>query len=88
MAFFVLLMLSYTIVIYALVVDLGFNVLVASIFHLMINITSLFSFTIINEVGVIMVNSLVWAAIAAVTVLTRRSLFAARKTATQVGTRV
>jgi hypothetical protein len=80
MAFFVLLMISYTFVIYALVVDTGFNVLMAAIFHLMINITNLFSFSIINDVGFIMVNSLVWAAIAVVVVLTRRSLFVARKT--------
>ena len=43
-AFFVLLMISYSVVIYALVSRLGFNVLVAAIFHLMINVANLFSY--------------------------------------------
>ena len=74
-AFFVLLMISYTVVIYALVSRIGFNVLVAAIFHLMINAANLFSYAIVNRVDFLMVSSLVWAAIAIVVVLTRKPLF-------------
>jgi membrane protease YdiL (CAAX protease family) len=79
MAFFVLLIVSYTIVIYALVADTGFNVLVATIFHLMINVTNLLSFGVVNQVEFMAVNSLVWAAVALAVVMTRRSLFTARR---------
>lgn len=77
LAFFVLLMVSYTVVIYALVADVGFNVLVASLFHLMINVTNLLSYSVINDARFIMVSSLVWAAIALAMVLTRKALFTA-----------
>jgi hypothetical protein len=75
MSLFVLLMISYTLVVYVLVVDIGFNVLAAGIFHLMINITNLFSYSIIDDVGFTMVNGLMWAAIAVVVGVMRRSLF-------------
>jgi hypothetical protein len=75
MAFFLLLMVSYSIVIYTLVQATAFNVILAEIFHLMINITNLFSYSIINETSFIVVNALVWAAIAVAVVLTRRPLF-------------
>jgi hypothetical protein len=47
----------------------------ASCGHFDINITNLFSYSIINETSFIVVNALVWAAIAVAVVLTRRSLF-------------
>jgi membrane protease YdiL (CAAX protease family) len=81
MAFFVILMVSYSIVIYTLVVDAGFNVAVAGLFHLTINVTSLFSFSRISSLGFVIVNAGVWAAIAAALVASRRTLFAARTTA-------
>jgi membrane protease YdiL (CAAX protease family) len=80
MAFFVLLMVSYTIVIYSLVADSAFNVLLAAIFHSMINLTNLFSYRFINEDRFIIVNGLVWAAMAAVVLSKKRALFAARRT--------
>lgn len=72
MAFFVLLMVSYSVVIYALVASTGFNVLLAAVFHLGINIGSLFAYPVVNQVSFMVVNSLVWAAIAVGLVLTRR----------------
>lgn len=77
LAFFVLLMVSYTVVIYALVADVGFNVLVASLFHLMINVTNLLFYSVINDARFILVSSLVWAGIALAMVLTRKTLFTA-----------
>lgn len=75
MALLVLLMVSYSIVIYALVVEAGFNVIVAAVFHVVINLTNLLSFSVINELGFMAVSSLVWAAIAAVVLVRRRALF-------------
>ena len=53
----------------------AFNVILAAVFHLMINITNLFSYSIINETSFIVVSALVWAAIAVAVVLTRKPLF-------------
>jgi membrane protease YdiL (CAAX protease family) len=71
MAFFVLLMVSYTFVMYALIAGTGFNVLLAAVFHLTINVTSLFSYAFIDSTAFIVVNSLVWMLIAAVIVAIR-----------------
>ena len=79
MAFFVILMISYSFVIYALVAPIGFNVLVAAVFHMMINVANLFTYSIVTQVEFMMVSSLVWAAIAVGVVLTRRSLFLTRR---------
>jgi hypothetical protein len=54
---------------------IGFNVLVAAIFHLMINVANLLSYAIVNRVEFLLVSSLVWAAIAVVIVLARKPLF-------------
>jgi membrane protease YdiL (CAAX protease family) len=74
MAFFLLLMVSYSIVIFSIVAEAGFNVLLAAIFHLMINFTNIFSLNIINDITFMIVNSLVWAVIA-IAVAARSSLF-------------
>ena len=75
MGFVLLLIVSYSVVIYGLVQATAFNVVLAAVFHLMINITNLFSYSIINEISFIVVNALVWAAIAVAVVLARRPLF-------------
>lgn len=80
MVLFVLVMISYTVVLYALVHDVGFNLLVAALFHLVINLTNLFSFDVISEVTFMAVNAVVWAAIAAAVYATRRPSFTAMGT--------
>jgi hypothetical protein len=75
MVFFVLLMISYSVVLYALVVNAAFNVIIATIFHLMINVTNLFSYSVINETGFMMVNALVWGVIAVLVIIAQRSVF-------------
>lgn len=75
MAFFVLLMISYSIVIYALVADTGFNVLLAAVFHMAINVANLFTYALVTQVEFMAISSLVWAAIAIVVVLSRRTQF-------------
>ena len=52
-------MISYSFVIYALVATIGFNVLVAAVFHLMINVANLFTYSIVNQVEFMMISSLV-----------------------------
>ena len=75
MGFVLLLVVSYSVVIYRLVQSTAFNVILAAVFHLMINITNLFSYRIIKETSFIVVNALVWAAIAVAVVMTRKTLF-------------
>ena len=75
MAFVLVLIVSYSVVIYALVQATAFNVMHAAVFHLVINITNLFSYSIINETSFMVVNALVWAAIALTVVLARKPLF-------------
>ncbi|MCK7461794.1 MAG: CPBP family intramembrane metalloprotease [Sphingobacterium sp.] len=55
-AFLILLIISYSVVIYALVQDTGFNVLLASIFHLAINLTNLLFLDVIYETSLMMVK--------------------------------
>ena len=77
--FLALLIISYSIVIYALVQDTGFNVLLAGIFHLSINLTNLLFLDVVYEMQFMMVNALVWAAVAMITIFTKRKLFFASK---------
>jgi hypothetical protein len=81
MAFFALLMISYTIVMYALLHDTEFDVLLASFFHLMINLTNLLFLDRINVLAFMIVYSLVWTAVAAVTLWLKKDQFFAAKTA-------
>jgi hypothetical protein len=62
-------------VIYALVQDTDFNVLLATIFHLFINVANLLFLDVIYETQFMMVNALVWVAVAAFTVWRKRELF-------------
>ena len=75
MGFVLVLIVSYSVVLYGLVQATAFNVMLAAIFHLMINVTNLFSYSLINETSFMVVNALVWAAIAFTVVLTSRPLF-------------
>ena len=59
-----LLIISYSVVIYALVHDQDFNVLLAGLFHLAINLSNLLFLDVIYETAFMLVNALVWAAVA------------------------
>lgn len=80
MAFFALLMISYTIVMYALLHDTEFDVLLASFFHLMINLTNLLFLDRINVLAFMIVYSLVWTAVAAVALWLKKDQYFATKT--------
>jgi membrane protease YdiL (CAAX protease family) len=73
--FFTLLIISYSIVIYALMHDTNFNTLLATIFHLSINLSNLIFLDVIYETAFMMINGLVWVVVAAVTVFMRRDIF-------------
>ena len=73
--FLAVLIISYSIVLYALVQDADFGVLLASIFHLSINLTNLLFLDVIYESSFMMVNSLVWAVIAVGVVFTKKNIF-------------
>jgi membrane protease YdiL (CAAX protease family) len=77
MLFFVVLMVSYSVIIFALVHDIAFSVAIAAIFHVMINVTNLFSYTAINDVSFMAINSLVWATTAGILLVARRQWFMA-----------
>ncbi|HET9910055.1 MAG TPA: hypothetical protein VFQ23_25635, partial [Anaerolineales bacterium] len=71
------LIISYSIVIYVLVQDTRFNVLLASIFHLAINLTNLLFLDVIYDLTFMIINSLVWAVVATGLVISNRELFLA-----------
>jgi membrane protease YdiL (CAAX protease family) len=79
LSFLVLLIVSYSVVIYALVQDTNFNVLLASVFHLFINLSNLLFLDVIHETQFMMVNALVWAVVAAAVVFLNRERFWAVK---------
>lgn len=70
-----LLIISYSIVIYALVQDTGFSVVLASVFHLFINISNLLFLDIIYETPLMLVNALVWVMLAIIVVFMKKDLF-------------
>jgi uncharacterized protein len=73
--FFALTIMSYSVVIYALVQDKGFNVLLATIFHMAINLANLLVLDVIYQTSFMMISSLVWVVVAAVTVFMKRDIF-------------
>ena len=78
-SFLALLIISYSIVIYALVQDTGFSVVLASIFHLFINISNLLFLDIIYELPLMIVNTLIWVVVAIIVVFMKKDLFLAQK---------
>jgi membrane protease YdiL (CAAX protease family) len=77
--FLTLMIISYSVVIYALVQDTSFNVLLASVFHLSINLANLFVIDVIYETSIMMISSIVWAVVAAVMIFLKRDIFLASK---------
>jgi len=78
-SFLTLSIISWSIVIYALVQDTGFSVILAALFHLSINLTNLLFLDVIYETTFMMVNATVWAIVAAIIVLMKRELYLGSK---------
>lgn len=77
--FLALSILSFSVVLYALVQDTGFNVLLATIFHLSINLTNLLFLDVIYEATFMTIYGVTWAIVAGVFVFTNRKIFLVRK---------
>jgi hypothetical protein len=77
--FFTLLIISYTIVIYSLVRDAAFGVLLATLFHVSINWTNLLFLDVIYETRFMVLNGTVWALLAAVLVWRMRGAFLTKR---------
>jgi membrane protease YdiL (CAAX protease family) len=77
--FLALMIISYSVVIYALVQDAGFNVILAAIFHSSINLVGLLVLDVLYETSFMMINSLVWVVVAAITVFMKRDIFLTSK---------
>jgi hypothetical protein len=58
-----------------LVQDTGFSVILATIFHLSINLTNLLYIDVIYETSFMIVIGFVWAVVAAIFVLMKRDIF-------------
>ena len=80
MFFFALMLTSYSIVLYVLVQDFNFNILLAMIFHWAVNLSNMLFLDVIYELPFMILNSLVWLVVAGVTISRNRALFFAKQT--------
>ncbi len=72
---FLLLVISYSIVVYGLIQDTRFNVLAATLFHLTINYTNLLFLDVIYETKFMLVNAVVWVIAAMIMVKIRKEIY-------------
>ena len=77
--FFALLLIAYSVVIYALVQDSGFSILVATFFHFAVNLSNLLFLDKLYDTTFMAVNALVWVVVAAVVVGMKKEIFIAQK---------
>ncbi|MFO7664953.1 MAG: CPBP family intramembrane glutamic endopeptidase [Chloroflexota bacterium] len=78
MLLLVVLMIAYSIVVYALLTGTGFNVWVAALFHLGINLANLPFYGMITDTRFIAINALAWVVVATALVIMRSDLFRVR----------
>jgi membrane protease YdiL (CAAX protease family) len=72
---FVLTAVAWSVVLYRLVAARGFNVWIATAFHLSLNLTNLLFFGIINEPRFMIANAVAWLTVATVLVVNGRDPF-------------
>ena len=75
MGFLVLLITSYAVVLYALVEAISFNIWIAALFHLFINMTNVVFLSVISDTPFMIGMALVWVVIAAGIVMMNRETF-------------
>jgi membrane protease YdiL (CAAX protease family) len=73
--FMALWFISLSIVLYALVQDTGFSVLLATLFHLSINLINLLIIDVMFESSFWVINGTVWALLAAIFLFTRKDIY-------------
>lgn len=71
----IILMIAYSVVLYRVLAGTGFNVWVAALFHLGINLANLPFYDMIQETRFVAINALVWLVIAMIVVARDRELF-------------
>ena len=76
-AFFTLLIISFSVFVYAISAD-AFSITLATVFHLAVNYTSMYFFDRINSTIFMAVNALIWVLIAVVAILKNKVLFLSR----------
>ncbi|MCA9922844.1 MAG: CPBP family intramembrane metalloprotease [Anaerolineales bacterium] len=84
MLFFALAIISLTIIMYALLQDTAFNVLLAALFHLMINVTNLLVLNRINELSFMIIYGVTWTAVSGITLRLQKDRFFGVKTSSPV----
>ena len=72
-------LISLSIVLFALVHDIEFSILVAAIFHLFINLVSLLTFDVLTNPAFWTINASVWVIVAAITVFLKPDIFLTKK---------
>ena len=77
--FLALWFISLSVVAYSLVQDTGFSVLVATLFHLAINLIDLLIIDVYYQPTFWVINGIVWAIVAAIFVLAKRDLYTGSK---------
>lgn len=80
MLVFTLMMIAISLVIYAVVRDTGFSILLATLFHLAINLSNLLALGWLNDLTFMAALSGIWVLAAALVVWLRREQFLAAKT--------
>ncbi len=76
-AFFTLLIISFSVFIYAITAD-AFSVVLATVFHLAVNYASMFFYDMVNSTVFMGLYALIWTLIAAAIVLKNKELFLSR----------
>jgi uncharacterized protein len=75
MLLLMLMLTSYSIVIYYLAAPLRFNIWIAALFHLAINVGNLLYYDLIEDMSLMMINAFTWAVIAGMLIALRSSAF-------------
>ena len=75
MGFLVLLITSYAVVLYALVEAISFNIWIAALFHLFINMTNVVFLSVISDTPFMIGMAMAWVVIAAGVVMMNRETF-------------
>jgi len=69
------LLMAYSVVLYALTQETGFSVLLAGLFHLVINLTNLLFLDVLYQPAFMALNAGLWVLVAVVSVVLKRNLF-------------
>jgi len=72
--------IAQSIVLYAILYDTGFNILLATLFHWATNLANLLILDVIYETSFWILNSLLWAVLAGILVWVKKDVFLSQKT--------